>query len=296
MKKLLVLFTICILLFTACSVTDEVSAVVEQYEEKIKLYEEKIEHLQNELSNKDDELEKLREKVMDLEKANEMLCYLSTESEEFSWMNGRNWDSIIVTVRENDNYNCTLSGELLEVSPRDLFGAIRAGYAPPTPSSYTENYQYIFKKGNEEYVVEVYNPNLIKYNGNFYECTKNASALGEAVLYYPKEIPEASLIRKIYESKIWGYNTDLFRIRQIACLIQRFIDEGTVVKIKKPEPKDVEVTENLVEMNFYNKGQMITVILDKSYICIKHDEKEEWYKAVNDADLISNYWSAMTAN
>jgi len=69
-----------------------------------------------------------------------------------------------------------------------------------------------------------------------------------------------------------------------------------VVKIKKPEPKDIEVTENLVEMNFYNKGQKITVILDKSYICIKHDEKEEWYKAVNDADLISNYWSAMTAN
>ena len=120
--------------------------MVEQYEEKIKLYEEKIEHLQNELSNKDDELEKLREKVMDLEKANEMLSYLSTESEEFSWMNGRNWDSIIVTVRENDNYNCTLSGELLKVSPRDLFGAIRAGYAPPTPSSYQRIINTYLKK------------------------------------------------------------------------------------------------------------------------------------------------------
>ena len=296
MRKLLLLFTVCIIFFTACSGAGEVSAEVEQYEEKINLYEEKIEHLQNELSNKEDELEKLREKVMDLENENKLLSHISKESEEFSWMNEGNWDSIIVTVRDDDNYNCTLSGELLKVSPDDLFGAIRAGYAPPSPSSYTENYQYIFKKGDNEYVVDVYNPNLIKYSNNYYECTENASALGEAVLYYPEEIPEDSVIRKIYESKLWGYNTNLFRIRQIACLIQRFIDEGTVAKTKKPEPKDIEVTEKLVEMNFYNKGQKITVVLDKSYICIKYGEKEEWYKAVKDADLLSDYWSAMTAN
>ena len=67
-----------------------------------------------------------------------------------------------------------------------------------------------------------------------------------------------------------------------------------MVSIEKPE--DIEITENLVEMDFYNKGQKITVYLDESYICIKSNDTEEWYRSVKDVDLVSEYLSAMTAN
>ena len=286
MKKTCMLLTICIIFISACS-NSEVNVVSEQYKEKIV-------QLQKELAIKDAELKELNAKIIGLEEEIRNLTYYSYEEEEISWMKSYEWDSIVVTVRHDDSYKFTLPDDLLSISPRSLFGAIRGGYAPPSPSSYTEDYKYIFIKDNEEYVINVYNTDLIEYNGEFYECNCNASVLGDAFLYYPKEIPENSLLRKIYESKLWGRNTDIFRIRQVACLIRGFINDGTVVSIEKPE--DIEITENLVEMDFYNKGQKITVYLDESYICIKSNDTEEWYRSVKDVDLVSEYLSAMTAN
>jgi len=293
LKKTLFFLTICIVLFGACSNTKEVNVELVKYEEK-------IEHLQDEIGKKDTELKKLNDKIIVLEQENNEFknyIYLSYDDDEkLSWMKICEWDSVIVTIRHDNSYNFILPCDLLQISPRALLGPIRVGYAPQSPSSYTEHYKYIFIKGNNEYILNVYNSDLIEYNGDYYECSFNASALGEAFLLYPKEIPENSLLRKIYESKLWGTSPEIFRIRQIANLIQRLIDDGTVVCIKKPRTEDIKITENLVEMNFHNKGQKITVYWDEGYICIKSNETEEWYSSVKDVNLVSIYRKARTAN
>ncbi len=293
MKKILFFFLIIFgVLFAACLNTNEVNIEIEQYQEK-------IENLQNELSEKHAEQKNLKDKIIALEEESmefTKYIYLSHDDEKLSWMQTHEWDSVIVTIRNDDSYNFVLPDYLLKINLGALLGRIRVGYAPPSPSSYTEYYKYIFVKDNKEYIINVYNSNLIEYNGDYYECSRNASVLGEAFLLYPREIPEDSLLKKIYESKLWGISSEIFRIRQIAGLIQRFIDDGTVVSIEKPCTGDIKVTENLVEMNFYNKGKKITVYWDEGYICIKGSETEQWYSSKKDVNLISIYWNAMTAN
>ena len=80
-------------------------------------------------------------------------------------MKSYEWDSIVVTVRHDDSYKIHFTWWFAINKSKKSFGAIRGGYAPPSPSSYTEDYKYIFIKDNEEYVINVYNTDLIEYNG-----------------------------------------------------------------------------------------------------------------------------------
>jgi hypothetical protein len=198
MKKILPLFIVLALIFVSCK------------REEIDLtpYMSQIENLQMRIEALEAENQGLRE----------FIDSVSTEQGELSedektddvvfddtlkWLKESSWDEVVVYANSdlNKSFRSITEEEILKIAPQSLIGMLTPlAKADISEDMGLNDYTYLFKKGQDDYKINVLAQNIIEINGQRYQSSINAASLGKAVIehtyiYDPKEI-----VDKIYQS------------------------------------------------------------------------------------------------
>lgn len=195
----------------------------------------------------------------------------------FSWIKVDQWDEISISEERNHKTHSIKDPNLLKMQLYFL-GTIRSSYEPQAKPVL---FIYSFKKGNEAYLLNVYSGNVFEYNHEFYECTGNLRALGDAFLPYEKEWlkPDHILNTIYYSNVISGKKTIMAPIvensdtHRLSAGVAYYLSE--LQESKKPQKSDLSELSEII--SFFNHGEMIQMYIYNDYLRLLYDEKEYWF-------------------
>lgn len=212
----------------------------------------------------------------------------------FSWMKADKWDEILISDERNHKKHIIKDSNLLNMQMYFL-GTIRSG---DEPQAKTICFIYSFKKGNETYILNVYNENIFEYNNEFYECSGNLFALGDAFLPYEKEwLKPNNILSIVYNSNvIVSEKTIIVPIVESPVAYRLSVGVSyylsSLQESKKPPKKDLGELSEIV--NFYNHGEIIQMYIYNDYLYLLYNGKEFWFQG-NDKHPAKEILSILSA-
>lgn len=238
----------------------------------------------NDYSNLKKQLENAKDEIVSLQHENDKLKHevlnnrIYNQDDIFSWMKADRWTEVSISDEYNNNIYKIKDPILLNMQMY-FVGTIRSGYEPQAK---TIRFIYSFKKGNETYIINVYKENIFEYNNEFYECSGNLYALGDAFLPYEKEwLKPNNIFSIVYNSNVIVSDKTITVPIVESSVAYRFSVGisyylSSLKELKKPPQK--ALGELLERVNLYNHGEIIQMYIYKDYLKIIYNGKEYWFQ------------------
>jgi hypothetical protein len=272
MKKILLgIFIVAIIIFFCSCSNDkqELQKLITELEANLSLMSEKYAKLFDEQKELESELTSLQSKNFHLRNESGII-----KDEILSWTKKRPWDEIKITHMDRTPHSVTLiDHKLLDLSPYFL-GTIRYGFKPEADSI---QYMYEFKKENEIFILNIYTKNIFEYNQEFFQCTGDLYALGEAFIPYGTEWLETeNILNLIFYSSLY-VGEKQFALPIIKSpkteSIAYFISELEITD----SPSQSVIGELFEVLHFYNHGNEVIIYIYSNYLKILYNMNEYWY-------------------